>query len=106
MDDNRDSPDGFDVGIPNVARVYDYYFGGTLCMTLVLHFIPDNDDPYGIVAPTAPLLIRSHYDIARFFDGLELVRQGVVFLSQWRPSSESYPEGGTRWAYSGVGRKS
>jgi len=28
MDDNRDSPDGFDPSIPNVARVYDYYLGG------------------------------------------------------------------------------
>jgi hypothetical protein len=53
----------------------------------------------------APLVMRSHHDIARFFDGFELIHPGVVFLSQWRPSSESYPEGGTRWAYAGVGKK-
>lgn len=54
---------------------------------------------------TASLFMRSRDDIARFFDGFELVRPGVVFLSQWRPSSESYPERGTRWAYAGVGEK-
>jgi len=54
---------------------------------------------------TSPLVMRSHHDIARFFDGFELIHPGVVFLSQWRPSSESYPEGGTRWAYAGVGKK-
>lgn len=54
---------------------------------------------------TALLVMRSYDDIARFFHGLDLVKPEVVFLSQWRPSSESYPEGGTRWAYAGVGRK-
>ncbi len=54
---------------------------------------------------TAPLVMRSRADITKFFDGTELVKPGVVFLSQWRPSSESYPEGGTRWAYAGVGKK-
>ncbi len=112
-----------------------------LCMTLVLHFIPDSGDPYGIVArlcealcpgsyvvishvtgdgrdpealteitdtydqATAPLIMRSRTDIARFFDGFELVDPGVVFLSQWRSTGEFYSEGGTRWAYAGVGRK-
>ena len=112
-----------------------------VCITLALHFVPDKDDPYGIVArlrdalcpgsyivishvttegrddetltqitgtynqATAPLVMRSHDEITRFFDGFELVKPGIVFLSQWRPSSESYPEGGTRWAYAGVGKK-
>lgn len=112
-----------------------------LFMTLVLHFIPDDRDPYGSVAQlrdalapgsylvlthvtgderdvetvsqitdvyddaTAPLVPRSRAEIARFFDGLTLVPPGVAFLSQWRPSSESFPEGGTRWAYAGVGQK-
>ncbi len=54
---------------------------------------------------SAPLIMRSRAEIARFFDGTDLVSPGLVHLSQWRPSSESYPEGGTRWAYAGVGRK-
>lgn len=112
-----------------------------LCMTLVLHFITDAENPYGIVTrlrdalcpgsylvlshvtgderdvqtvseitdvyneATAPLVPRSRAEVTCFFDGFTLVPPGVVFLSHWRPSSESYPEGGTRWAYGGVGRK-
>ena len=112
-----------------------------LCLTLLLHFIPDSDDPYGVITrlasalpadsylvlshvsadehdtgtvsqitgvydqATAPLVPRSRDEITRFFDGFTIVPPGVVFLSQWRPSSESYPQSGTRWAYAGVGRK-
>jgi len=126
---------------PALRELIDVTQPVALCMTLVLHFIPDSDDPYDVVArlrdalcpgsyivishvtsagrdgntlteiagtyhqATAPLVMRSRDAIARFFDGLELVKPGVVFLSQWRPSSESYPEGGTRWAYAGVGKK-
>jgi S-adenosyl methyltransferase len=112
-----------------------------LCMTLVLHFITEDEDPYGIVeqlsaatcpgsylvishvtgddhndetldavtgiynGASAPLIMRSRGQIERFFDGFELIRPGLVFLSQWRPSTEYYAGGGTRWAYAGVGRK-
>ncbi len=31
---------------------------------------------------------RSHAEVARFFDGLELVEPGVVAVPQWRPASE------------------
>jgi hypothetical protein len=55
---------------------------------------------------TAPLIMRSCEEVARFFEGFELVEPGVVFLSQWRSTDEYYSEGGTRWAYAGVGRKS
>ena len=112
-----------------------------LCMTLVLHFIPDEDDPYAIVArlrdalcpesylvvshvtrenrdqdalgqitetydhATAPLVMRTRDEIGRFFNGFAFAEPGLVFLSQWRPSTEYYVGGGTRWAYAGVGRK-
>jgi hypothetical protein len=112
-----------------------------LCMTLVLHFIRDQDDPYGSVAKlrdalcpgsylvishvtgenrdhaalgqiadvydqaTAPLVMRTREQIERFFSGFDLVEPGLVFLSQWRPVTEYYVGGGTRWAYAGVGRK-
>ena len=126
---------------PMLQKLIDFAQPVALCMTLVLHFISDSGDPFGAVMrlrdalcpgsymvishvtsesrdddtlaeitgtysqATAPLVMRSRDDIAKFFDGLELVKPGIVFLSQWRPSSESYPEGGTRWAYAGVGRK-
>lgn len=112
-----------------------------LCMTLLLHFIRDEDDPYGSVEricnamcpgsyltishvtgeirdqaalgqitdtyerATAPLVMRTKEEIERFFAGFEIVEPGIVFLSQWRPVTEYYAGGGTRWAYAGVGRK-
>jgi len=33
----------------------------------------------------APIRARSHQELARFFDGLELLEPGVVSSSQWRP---------------------
>lgn len=112
-----------------------------LCMSLVLHFITDAEDPYGIVAQlrdalcpgsclvlthvtgderdirtvseitavydeaTAPLVPRTRAEVTKFFDGFDLVEPGVVFTAQWRPTGEYYAQGGTRWAYAGVGRK-
>lgn len=112
-----------------------------LSMSLILHFITENEDPYGIVArlrdalcpgsymvlshvtgdgreikairkitqvydsATAPLVPRAYTDIMKFFRGFELIEPGVVFLSQWRPTTEYSARGGTRWAYAGVGRK-
>ena len=36
--------------------------------------------------------MRSAAEIAAFFDGLELVEPGVVFLPEWRPDRPvSYP---------------
>lgn len=113
-----------------------------LCLSLVVHFITDEDGPYALVAElrnalcpgsylilshvtgderdprtvrniravyddaSAPLVPRSKAEVARFFDGFDPIEPGVVFLSQWRPATEFYARGGTRWAYAGVGRKS
>jgi hypothetical protein len=47
---------------------------------------------------------RSHDEVARFFDGLELVEPGLVPVQQWRPRSEM--EAGARSAmWGGVGHK-
>lgn len=54
---------------------------------------------------TAPLEMRTKEEIGQFFSGFELVEPGLVLLSQWRPVTEYYAGGGTRWAYAGVGRK-
>ena len=53
---------------------------------------------------SAPLVMRSRAEFLRFFDGCELAEPGVVYLSQWRPATSYYADGGTRWAYAGVGR--
>jgi len=48
---------------------------------------------------------RSPEQIARFFDGLELVEPGVVSTSQWRPESSLWAEAVEVSDYAGVGRK-
>jgi S-adenosyl methyltransferase len=50
--------------------------------------------------------VRSREEITRFFDGLELVQPGLVYLNEWQPdslSSESEP--GATLMLCGVGRK-
>jgi len=49
--------------------------------------------------------LRSPEQIARFFDGLELVEPGVVSTSQWRPESSRWAEAVEVSDYAGVGRK-
>ncbi len=47
---------------------------------------------------------RSHAEVARFFDGLELIEPGVVAVQEWRPGSGT--GAGTRSAmWGGAGRK-
>jgi hypothetical protein len=51
-----------------------------------------------------PMAARSHADVSRFFDGLDLVEPGVVALPNWRPDSAGVPaEYATGWC--GVARK-
>jgi len=54
---------------------------------------------------TAPLVMRTREEIGQCFSSFDLVEPGLVFLTQWRPVTEYYAGGGTRWAYAGVGRK-
>ncbi|HVB43896.1 MAG TPA: SAM-dependent methyltransferase [Streptosporangiaceae bacterium] len=129
------------LGNPILRELIDLNKPVGLCMTLVLHFIPESEGAHEIVGcllealcpgscivishvtdegrearalsditdtynqATAPLVMRSRDEISSFFNGTDLINPGLVFLSQWRPSSESYTDGGTRWAYAGVGRK-
>ena len=48
--------------------------------------------------------IRSHAEVARFFDGLDVVEPGVVQISEWRPRSESEAGATATW-WGAVGRK-
>jgi hypothetical protein len=51
-----------------------------------------------------PMIARSHAEVSRFFDGLDLVEPGVVALPKWRPDSADVPaEYTTGWC--GVARK-
>ncbi len=54
-----------------------------------------------------PINLRSRSEVMRFFDGLELVDPGLVWLPQWRPDGDSDvdtpPE--LMGGFAGVGRK-
>lgn len=129
------------LGNPELRGAIDFSQPAALCMTLVLHFIREEEDPYRIVGKlcealcpgsylvishvtgenrdtdamrgiaaiydqaTAPFMVRTKDEIARFFSGFELVEPGIVYLSQWRPVTQYYAGGGTRWVYAGVGIK-
>jgi hypothetical protein len=49
---------------------------------------------------------RSHSDVARFFEGLDLVESGVVPVDQWRPDGTPSGVGWTIPFYGGMGRRS
>jgi SAM-dependent methyltransferase len=131
---------GHILAAPELVGLIDFTRPVALLMTLVLHFVPPDDDPYGAVArlrdalcpgsflvlshvtgdgrepgmltgvdayenASAPLVLRTREQVREFFSGFELIDPGIVFLSQWRPTGEYYAQGGTRWAYCGVGQK-
>jgi S-adenosyl methyltransferase len=50
-------------------------------------------------------LPRSHSEVMRFFDGLEMVEPGLVQLHRWRPGAGVPDSGRNLAAYGGVGRK-
>jgi len=53
------------------------------------------------------ILPRAEADVARFFDGLELVEPGLVPVPEWRPDPQETPVADPRSVYywAGVGRK-
>ena len=52
-----------------------------------------------------PLYVRTHAEIARLFDGFEMVEPGLVALDAWRPDPADPAPAATKWWYGGVGRK-
>jgi hypothetical protein len=117
---------------PELGELIDLSRPVALCMSLVLHFVSEAEDPYGIAGyfrdtlcpgsylvlthvtgderdvstvsevtavydeATAPLVPRTRADVAKLFDGFELIEPGVVSLSQWRPTGEYHARGGAR----------
>jgi hypothetical protein len=52
-----------------------------------------------------PYVSRTPEQIARFFDGLEIVEPGVVSTSQWRPEPTTFGTPDPVDAFCGLGRK-
>jgi hypothetical protein len=51
-----------------------------------------------------PIFFRRHDEVARFFDGFDLVAPGLVTVDRWRPDGPGDDEP-TRWLYGGVGHR-
>ena len=122
--------------VREAGRTLDFTKPVAVMMLLLLHFIPDADEPGKIVrellAPLAPgsylvvtaaasdiqteqltgvatrynsqvttgFTARSREQIARYFDGLELIEPGIVPVADWRARND----GAVIPAYAGVGR--
>jgi hypothetical protein len=52
-----------------------------------------------------PQTLRSHAQVCRFFDGLQLVPPGVVYVHTWRPDPDDEPPTEMVSAHGGMGRK-
>ncbi|WP_309094310.1 SAM-dependent methyltransferase [Streptomyces sp.] len=128
---------------PEVERLIDLNQPVALLLVAILHFVEDEDDPYGAVAQLGaalapgsllvlshasyegiplpperaggavgvyedirnPLIMRSREEIARFFEGYDMVEPGLVAMGRWRP--DTAPEDEDPYAFSGfagVGR--
>ncbi|HEY7593545.1 MAG TPA: SAM-dependent methyltransferase [Actinophytocola sp.] len=123
-------------------RVLDFDQPMALLLVAVLHFVPDDAQPYDAVArfvsrlapgsylvlshsverpseeqaegidrlydrADAPGVRRTHAEIARFYDGLEMVEPGLVNTPEWRPepNDTSADQPGADVAIAGVARK-
>ncbi|MEU6371219.1 SAM-dependent methyltransferase [Streptomyces sp. NPDC046931] len=109
------------------AGLFDWGRPIALVLSGVLHFVPDEDDPAGLLraycdalpddsylalshgtgdfSPTtadgaavyaerkvaAPMVLRSHAEVVRLFDGTALLEPGVVRLPEWHPELGSTP---------------
>jgi hypothetical protein len=77
-------PSGIDTSKANIARVYDYWLGGSH------NFRADQDAARTLIAVervAGELCLRSRDQIASLFDGFSLVRPGLVWMPEWRPGS-------------------
>ncbi len=54
---------------------------------------------------STPQTLRTQAEVARFFDGLDLVAPSLVQVHQWRPDPGDFTPEGTASAHGGVARK-
>jgi hypothetical protein len=135
-------------GDPGLRRLIDLAEPAGVLMTAVLHFVPDGEDPWGLVArymagvapgsylalshgtydkmppdqiqagrdtyakATEQVYVRSKADVARFFDGLELVSpypgadHVITYAGLWGAEDlEAADTEGSRAIYCGVARR-
>jgi hypothetical protein len=87
--------------------------GSYLAITHGITAETPEEDPDGVVQgvtnvyqnASAQMHVRSRKEIARFFDGFEVIEPGVVWIADWRPDPDTRPAGRPDSLYGGVGRK-
>jgi len=87
--------------------------GSCLAITHGIAAAAPEDDPDGLVErvtevyrnASAQIHVRPVKDIERFFDGLEILEPGIVWMARWRPDPGTRPAGQPNYLYGGVGRK-
>jgi hypothetical protein len=87
--------------------------GSCLAITHGITAPTPEDDPDGIVESvtnvyqnaSAQMHLRPAKEVERFFDGLEIIEPGVVWMTAWRPDPGIRPSGRPDSLYGGVGRK-
>jgi S-adenosyl methyltransferase len=128
---------------PDLTALIDFAEPAGVLMTDVMHFLPDGDDPWNLVArymaamapgsylalshgteenlpprqsqaahATANVYPRSRAEVARFFDGLELLppydgaKPAVTYAGVWGAEDpEAADTDGSRFFYCGVARR-
>jgi S-adenosyl methyltransferase len=122
------------------GRWLDFGAPVAIMLVLILHLIPDSDDPWRIVGrlvdavppgsylvvshptgdldedigaaitgsvnrrmPATPMTVRSHAEVSRFFDGLDVLPPGVVPQNRW--PVRAAPDDEDIGCYGAVGRK-
>ena len=91
---------GIDTTVSHSARIWDYWLKGTDNYAVDRELGDWNE--YG----TPPGTHRTPDELARFFDGMDLVEPGVVSITRWRPEAATSGEPEEIDQFGGVGRKS
>jgi hypothetical protein len=52
-----------------------------------------------------PIYFREYEEVARLFEGFDLLDPGLVTVDTWHPDLDDLAPEATRWLYGGVGRK-
>jgi hypothetical protein len=87
--------------------------GSYLAITHGITAATPEDDPDGLVESvtnvyrnaSAQMHVRPVQEIERFFDGLEIIEPGVVWIGDWRTDPGTWAAGRPDSLYGGVGRK-
>jgi SAM-dependent methyltransferase len=96
-----------------IARYRDRLAPGSCLVITHGSVVPPQEDPEGDTdkatsiysRASAQLHARPVQEIARFFDGFELVEPGLVWMPEWRPEPGTTPAGRWKSLRAGVGRK-